>query len=213
MHMKLLLLFSATLLSIFPGLALGQEPDTQTIDTGTTAWMLTSTALVVFMVPGLALFYGGMVRSKNVLNMLMMNVYCIGIVPIVWVLVAYSLGNSPDGDGFLGGDWIGNLDAVGLKGLSGDTESLVFVAFLMTFACPCAAIFTCCQVGISGEVVRNMLVAILVATLRVRFIHIYYYQYIPLVRLLWYVFIDSRRRTPVLRTTDNHFLLLMYASS
>ena len=65
------------------------------MESGDLAWMLTSTALVVFMVPGLALFYGGMVRSKNVLNMLMMNVYCIGIVPIVWVLVAYSLGNSP----------------------------------------------------------------------------------------------------------------------
>jgi len=69
-----------------------------------------STALVVFMVPGLALFYGGMVRSRNVLNMLMMNMYCIGAVPIVWVLVSYSLGNSHDGGGFLGGDWIGNLD-------------------------------------------------------------------------------------------------------
>jgi Amt family ammonium transporter len=56
--------------------------------------MLMSTALVVFMVPGLALFYGGMVRSRNVLNMLMMNMYCIGAVPIVWVLVSYSLGNS-----------------------------------------------------------------------------------------------------------------------
>ena len=55
------------------------------------------TALMVFMVPGLALFYGGMVRSRNVLNMLMMNMYCIGAVPIVWVLVSYSLGNSPDG--------------------------------------------------------------------------------------------------------------------
>jgi len=72
--------------------------------------MLMSTALVVFMVPGLALFYGGMVRSRNVLNMLMMNMYCIGAVPIVWVLVSYSLGNSHDGRGFLGGDWIGNLD-------------------------------------------------------------------------------------------------------
>jgi Amt family ammonium transporter len=55
------------------------------------------TALVVFMVPGLALFYGGMVRSRNVLNMLMMNMYCIGAVPSVWVLVSYSLGNSHDG--------------------------------------------------------------------------------------------------------------------
>ena len=54
---------------------------------GDYAWMLTSTAVVVFMVPGLALFYGGMVRSRNVLNMLLMNLACIGIVPIVWVLV------------------------------------------------------------------------------------------------------------------------------
>ncbi|GIT45594.1 MAG: hypothetical protein Ct9H300mP12_01790 [Acidimicrobiales bacterium] len=59
------------------------------MDSGDIAWMLTSTALVVFMVPGLALFYGGMVRSKNVLNMLMMNMYCIGIVPVVgsWSLL------------------------------------------------------------------------------------------------------------------------------
>lgn len=104
------------------------------MDPGDLSWMLMSTALVVFMVPGLALFYGGMVRSRNVLNMLMMNMYCIGVVPIVWVLVSYSLGNSPDGEGFLGGDWIGNLDFVGLRGMAGDAESLVFVAFLMTFA-------------------------------------------------------------------------------
>ena len=104
------------------------------MDSGDLSWMLMSTALVVFMVPGLALFYGGMVRSRNVLNMLMMDMYCIGAVPIVWVLVSYSLGNSHDGEGFLGGDWIGNLDLVGLRGMAGDTEALVFVAFLMTFA-------------------------------------------------------------------------------
>ena len=104
------------------------------MDSGDYAWMLISTALVVFMIPGLALFYGGMTRSKNVLNMFMMNMYCVGIVPIVWVLLGYSIGNSPDGDGFFGGEWIGNFDSIGLKGLSGDSESLIFVAFLMTFA-------------------------------------------------------------------------------
>ena len=104
------------------------------MDSGDIAWMLTSTALVVFMVPGLALFYGGMVRSKNVLNMLMMNMYCLGIVPIMWVLVGYSIGNSSGGGGFFGGDWVGNFDAIGLDGLSADPESLIFVAFLMTFA-------------------------------------------------------------------------------
>ena len=101
---------------------------------GDYAWMLTATALVVFMVPGLALFYGGMVRSRNVLNMLLMNMACIGIVPIVWVLISYTLGNSSGGGGFFGGDWIGNFDAIGLDGLNGDAESLIFVAFLMTFA-------------------------------------------------------------------------------
>ena len=64
------------------------------VDSGDYSWMLISTALVMFMVPGLALFYGGMSRTKNVMNMLMMNMYCIGIVPIVWVLVGYSISNS-----------------------------------------------------------------------------------------------------------------------
>ena len=96
--------------------------------------MLISTALVVFMVPGLALFYGGMDRSKNVLNMLNMNMYCIGIVPLLWVTLSWTLGNSSDGSGFWGGDLIGNWDQIGLDGLNLDSESLIFVAFLMTFA-------------------------------------------------------------------------------
>ena len=58
---------------------------------GNTAWSLTSAALVLFMVPGLALFYGGMVRAKNALNMLNMNMWCLGIVPVVWVLLGLSL--------------------------------------------------------------------------------------------------------------------------
>jgi Amt family ammonium transporter len=95
---------------------------------GDIAWMLMSTALVLFMVPGLALFYGGMVRSKNVLNMLNMNTYCLGIIPLLWVTLTYSLGNTGDGD------FIGNFDNVGLKDLTGDTDSLIIMAFLMTFA-------------------------------------------------------------------------------
>ncbi|MEM7285568.1 MAG: ammonium transporter [Actinomycetota bacterium] len=104
------------------------------MESGDIAWMLISTALVVFMVPGLALFYGGMDRSKNVLNMLNMNMYCIGIVPLLWVTFSWTLGNSSDGDGFWGGDFIGNWDQFGLDGLNRDAESLIFVAFLMTFA-------------------------------------------------------------------------------
>ncbi|MCP5025075.1 MAG: ammonium transporter [Actinomycetia bacterium] len=119
------------------------------MESGDIAWMLTSTALVVFMVPGLALFYGGMVRSKNVGNMLLMNMVCIAIVPILWVLFTYSLGNSPDGIGFLGGDLIGNFDFVGLDELNGQTETLVLVAFLMTFAAITPAL-------ISGAVADRM---------------------------------------------------------
>ncbi len=104
------------------------------METGDFAWMLISTALVVFMVPGLALFYGGMDRSKNVLNMLNMNLYCIGIVPLLWVTFSWTLGNSSDGSGFWGGDLIGNWDQFGLDGLNMKPEDLIFVAFLMTFA-------------------------------------------------------------------------------
>ena len=117
------------------------------MESGDIAWMLISTALVLFMVPGLALFYGGMVRSKNVLNMLNMNTYCLGIVPLLWVLFTYSLGNSGDNSGLE--KVIGNFDAIGLKGLTGDAEALIGVAFLMTFAAITPAL-------ISGAVADRM---------------------------------------------------------
>ncbi|NNE73309.1 MAG: ammonium transporter [Acidimicrobiales bacterium] len=111
--------------------------------------MLTATAMVVFMVPGLALFYGGLTRSKNVLNMINMNVYCIGIVPVLWVLFSYSLGNSRAEDG--GSSLIGNLDAIGLR-IDGEAIvgiDLLTVAFLMTFAAITPAL-------ISGAVAGRM---------------------------------------------------------
>jgi Amt family ammonium transporter len=102
------------------------------IDSGDTAWLLASSALVLLMTPGLAFFYGGMVRVKSVLNMIMMSFACIGVVSIMWVLFGYSLafkGSNP---------LIGNLSAVGLsgtlKGVSGTTPELVFAAFQLMFA-------------------------------------------------------------------------------
>ncbi len=89
-------------------------------------WLLVSTALVLFMVPGLALFYGGMVRSKNVLNMLLMNMYCAGIVPLLWVTLGATLALGGTGG------YLGDLDAFGLHGLDG--HGLLVTAFLMTFA-------------------------------------------------------------------------------
>jgi Amt family ammonium transporter len=82
------------------------------MDTGNTAWVLASAALVLFMTPGLAFFYGGMVRSKNVLGMLMQNYVAMGVVGVLWALVGFSLAF---GDG---GAYIGNFDFVGLKDLA-----------------------------------------------------------------------------------------------
>jgi Amt family ammonium transporter len=105
------------------------------LDSGDTAWLLASSALVLLMTPGLAFFYGGMTRSKSVLNMLMMNFASIGIVSVLWVLYGYSLAFARDvGDhGFIGG-----LGKVGLKdtllSASGTSPELAFVSFQLMFA-------------------------------------------------------------------------------
>ena len=102
------------------------------MDTGDAAWVLTSSALVLFMTPGLALFYGGMDRTRNVLNMLMMNFWCLLVIPIAWVVVGYSLAQSGDGA------FLGNLDMAFLRGfgITGEDggSGLLTVAFLGMFA-------------------------------------------------------------------------------
>jgi Amt family ammonium transporter len=116
-------------------LSLGvQAGDTPSLDTGNAGWILTSTALVLFMtLPGLALFYGGLVRSKNVLNVLMQCFSIACVSSLLWYLVGYSIAFAP-GNGFMGG-----LDRIGLAGmeessLSGTLPESVFVMFQMTFA-------------------------------------------------------------------------------
>lgn len=107
------------------------------IDTGDTAWILTSTALVLFMtLPGLALFYGGLVRAKNVLSVLMQCFVIACIVSVLWVAYGYSLSF---GDGGSMNAWIGGLDNAFLANvtrdsLSGTLPESVFVMFQMTFA-------------------------------------------------------------------------------
>ncbi|MDF5752682.1 ammonium transporter [Spongiactinospora sp. TRM90649] len=113
------------------------------IDSGSTAWMLASTALVLLMTPGLAFFYGGMTRAKSVLNMMMMSWVSIIVVTVAWVLYGHSLAFDAVGDGSgLLHKLIGGLDNIGLTGLV-DTATktdgtgmpnLVFSAFQMTFA-------------------------------------------------------------------------------
>src|SRR5947207_6662249 len=74
------------------------------IDSGSTAWMLTSSALVLLMVPGLALFYGGMVRRKNVLTTMMMSFVAMAIIGVQWVLFGYCLAFGKTLGGFIGWD-------------------------------------------------------------------------------------------------------------
>jgi len=116
------------------------------MESGNLAWILISAALVLFMIPGLAFFYGGMDRGRNVLNMLMMNFYCALIVPILWVLVGYSLSQVP-----FENDFLGNFDAFMLKNITeaGDGSTLATVAFLGMFAAITPAL-------ISGAVADRM---------------------------------------------------------
>ena len=104
------------------------------LSAGDTAWMLTSTVLVLFMtIPGLALFYGGMVRSKNILSVLMQCFAITGLSTILWVVVAYSLAFG-EGNWFWGGFDKLFLSGVTLDSLNGTIPETVFMTFQMTFA-------------------------------------------------------------------------------
>ena len=108
--------------------------DAPKLDTGDTAWMLTSTVLVIVMiVPGLALFYGGMVRSKNVLSILMQVFVGFSLISVLWGLLGYSMAFS-DGNSFVGGLSKAFLSGVKADSLSGTIPEYVFSAFQMTFA-------------------------------------------------------------------------------
>jgi len=115
-------------------------------ESGNVAWVLVSAALVLFMTPGLAFFYGGMDRTRNVLNMLMMNFYCVLIIPVLWVLVGYSLSSVP-----FDNDLLGSFDALMLKDitLADNGMSLATIAYLGMFAAITPAL-------ISGAVADRM---------------------------------------------------------
>jgi len=109
------------------------------MDSGNTAWVLVSAALVLFMTPGLAFFYGGMVRSKNVLGMLMQNIFAMGIISTIWAIIGFSLA--------FGGDnpIIGNFDFAFMSdvtSLDDDIPGFAFFAFQMMFAVITPALIT-----------------------------------------------------------------------
>ena len=114
-----------------------EEPS---LDSGNTAWMLTATALVLFMtLPGLALFYGGLVQSKNVLSVLMHCFAIACLASIIWFAVGYSLALTPGGLGDESRGWIGGtqhffLQLLSADSLNGDHPETVWIMFQMTFA-------------------------------------------------------------------------------
>jgi len=106
------------------------------LDTGNTAWLMVSTAMVLLMTPGLAFFYGGMVKTKHVLVMLKMSFVCLAIVTLLWVAIGYSLafGTDVGGWGLIGSpaDWF--MHDVGMTSLHGSIPTVVFSCFQMAFA-------------------------------------------------------------------------------
>jgi Amt family ammonium transporter len=114
------------------------------IDSGATAWILASTALVMLMTPGVGFFYGGLVRRKNFISMIMLSFVAFALVSIQWVLIGYSLAFGPDVSGF-----VGNLSYLGLNGVGMDPGSyspvipgLLYMVFQLVFATVTMAIIT-----------------------------------------------------------------------
>jgi ammonium transporter, Amt family len=114
------------------------------VDSGDTAWVLAAAALVMFMTPGLALFYGGLVRAKNVLGTAMQSLIALGVVTVLWVFVGYSIAFGPDL-----GMLIGGLDHVGLRGIGAEPIALApnipasaFMIFQLMFAVITPALIT-----------------------------------------------------------------------
>ncbi len=151
-----------------------------TADPGHTAWMLVSTVLVIMMtVPALALFYGGLVRSKNVLSILMQCLIGFAVMAILWITYGYSVAFTMPGEATALSPFIGTLDKVMLAGItpasvSGSIPEIVFVAFQMTFACITPALI----IGASAERVKFSAV--------IFFLILWFtFAYLPMAHMVW----------------------------
>ncbi|HEY5468181.1 MAG TPA: ammonium transporter [Coriobacteriia bacterium] len=122
------------------------------IDTGSTAWMLVSAAMVLFMTPGLALFYAGMVRSKNVLSSTMHSLFAMGLVSVIWAVIGYTLAFGPDASGVIGG-----LKSLGLDGVLGAVTGTGTSAIPTSVFAMYQGMFAIITVGlITGAVAERM---------------------------------------------------------
>ena len=176
----------ASLLLALP--ALGQEvaaevpaaiEEVAAIDTGDTAWMIVSTILVILMtIPGLALFYGGLVRSKNILSVLTQVFAGFALIALLWVAYGYSLAFAGPSEGGLSA-FIGDfsnfmLGATGPDSVSGTIPELVFVVFQLTFACITATL-------IVGGIAERMKFGAVMAFLALWFT----FSYLPIAHMVW----------------------------
>jgi len=169
-------LMGSLILSCWGATVWAEDGGASQVNAGDTAWVLMSSALVLAMIiPGLALFYGGMVRSKNVLSTMMHSFIAVCLVSIVWVFWGYSLAFAPDVGGVIGGlKWLG-LIGVGPEPLEGSTiPHLAFMVFQLMFAAITVAL-------ISGAIAERMKFSafFLFAVLWVTFI------YAPLAHWVW----------------------------
>jgi Amt family ammonium transporter len=138
-------LLTAALAAAIPATVLAA--DGGEIDSGDTAWMLAATALVMIMLPGLALFYGGLVRRKNVLSTIMHSFFGLALVSVVWVLVGFSLAFGPDVNGW---GLVGNLDFIGFNNVGLEPSAIyatsipfvLFAGFQLMFAAITPALIT-----------------------------------------------------------------------
>lgn len=147
---------------------------TETADSGDTAWVLISTALVLMMtIPGLALFYGGMVRKKNVLSTMIHSLIAAGVVSVIWVVIGYSLAFG-QGNAFIGGLDKVMLAGIGPEILSGTIPEILFVIFQMTFAIITVAI-------ISGSIAERMKFSAFVAFISLWVVIVY----APIAHWVW----------------------------
>lgn len=140
-------LLSLLMLAVGTDAAFAQETTEAAISGADTAWLLISTALVLLMTPALAFFYGGLVRSKNALNTMMMSFVSLGIAGVLWAVIGYSIAFG-EGNSFIGDFSMAFLTSVGVEA-NGTIPHILFMAFQGTFAIITAAL-------ISGAVVERM---------------------------------------------------------
>ncbi len=173
----------AAALALGPAAALAEEAAKPALDSGNTAWMLVSTALVLFMtIPGLALFYGGMVRAKNVLSVLMQCFAITALVSVLWVLYGYSVAFDTTGMekgtvnlySFVGGMTKAFMTGVGRDSLTLTIPETVFATFQMTFAIITPAL-------IVGAFAERMKFSALLAFMTLWFT----FAYLPIAHMVW----------------------------